>query len=281
MLTAALSQAVKWRLLATSPATGVKPPRPARVEMQTLTAQEMRQLLQACEQTPLFAPVLLWLTTGLRRGELLGLMWRDLDRASGRLSVVRSLEETKQGVLLKTPKTARSTRVLAVPQIALDVLHRHELAQKEHRLASGPAYRDHGLIFPDRLGHPQRPRNVTKAFAALAARVGLGFHPRPTPHAHYRVAPGRRPSQGRLGARRARLDRLYAPALRACPPGHAAGRGGSEPEACRSARQQVTGSQPVRCQFGANHRLFRRRTSTQPLDSITLDGWPSGLRHRS
>jgi integrase len=117
--------------------------------------------------------VLLWLTTGLRRGELLGLMWRDLDRASGRLSVVRSLEETKQGLLLKTPKTARSTRVLAVPQIALDVLHRHELAQKEQRLAVGPAYQDHGLVFPDPMGYPQRPRNVTKAFAGLVVRAGL------------------------------------------------------------------------------------------------------------
>jgi integrase len=173
VLTAALSQAVRWRLIASNPARDISPPRPARVEIQTLSAEEMRQLLAASEHTTLFAPVVLWLATGLRRGELLGLMWRDLDRATGRLSVVRSLEETKQGLLLKTPKTARSTRVLALPQIALSVLYHHDLTQTEQRLAVGPAYRDYGLIFPNRMGHPQRPSSVTKAFAGLVAKAGV------------------------------------------------------------------------------------------------------------
>lgn len=173
VLTAALSQGVRWRLIAFNPAADVSCPRIHRVEMKTLSADEMRRLLQTAEGTPLFVPTLLWLTTGHRRGELLGLMWRDLELDKGRLSVVRSLEESKTGLLLKTPKTERSARVLPLPKVALDCLVQHELAQKEHRLRSGPAYHDHDLIFPYADGSPQRPRNVTKAFAALVAKANV------------------------------------------------------------------------------------------------------------
>ena len=171
VLAAALSQGIKWRLIAFNPAADVNPPKVSRVEMQTLSESEMRRLFQFAEGTALFVPALLWLTTGLRRGELLGLMWRDLDRQKGRLSVVRSLEETKSGLLLKTPKTERSARVLPLPQLALDHLNRHELNQKEQRLRGGPAFQDQGLMFPADDGSPQRPRNLTKAFAALVAKA--------------------------------------------------------------------------------------------------------------
>jgi integrase len=173
VLTAALAQAVKWRLLAFNPAADVNTPRPARVEMQTLNASEMRALLATAEETALFVPTLLWLTTGLRRGELLGLVWRDIDFDRKRLTVVRSLEETKGGLVLKSPKTARSTRVMPLPPVAIEHLYRHEIAQKEQRLTAVPSYQDQGLVFPDVTGRPQRPRNVTKAFLALAAKAKI------------------------------------------------------------------------------------------------------------
>jgi integrase len=171
VLVAVLSQGVRWRLMAFNPASDVNSPKVPRVEMQTLSEEDLRRLLGTAEGTPLFVPTLLWIATGLRRGELLGLMWRDLDRDKGRLSVVRSLEETKSGLALKTPKTKHSSRVLPLPQFALDHLNRHEVAQKEQRLRAGPVFRDQGLIFPADDGSPQRPRNVTKAFAALVAKA--------------------------------------------------------------------------------------------------------------
>lgn len=174
VLVAALGQAVRWRLIVVNPARDVNAPVPMRREVATLDAEQMGRLLKEAERSPLRLPVLLWLTTGLRRGELLALRWSDLDRERGRLAVVRTLEETRSGLAFKTPKTARSSRAVPLPGVALEALFDHEVRQKRLRLATGPEWNDQGLIFPDRYGRPQRPRIVTKAFSALANRAGLG-----------------------------------------------------------------------------------------------------------
>ena len=173
VLTAALTQAVRWRLIAVNPAADVKPPRPARVEMKTLTADEMKRLLTAAESSSLYTLTLLALTTGLRRGELLGLQWRDVDWARRRISVVRTLEETKQGLALKAPKTSRSARMVPVPEVALDALRRQQVRLKADRLRAGSAYQDGDLVLADSVGLPLAPDAVSKAFIALATRAGL------------------------------------------------------------------------------------------------------------
>jgi integrase len=173
VLSAALQQAVRWRLISYNPATDVKPPRPARVEMLTFDVMEMKRLLSEAEGTRLFALTMVGLTTGLRRGELLGLSWRDLDFERGRLTVNRTLEETGGGLVLKAPKTRQSVRRVPLPQVALEALRRHELQQKEERLAAGSDYSDDGLVFPDPLGRLQKPRNFTKAFGELVKRSGV------------------------------------------------------------------------------------------------------------
>jgi len=121
----------------------------------------------------MYVPILVWITTGIRRGELLGLRWRDLDRTTGRLSIVRSLEETKLGLFFKAPKSNRSARTLPLPQVTLDHLRRHEIAQKAHRLAQGAEFVDHDLVFPAPDGGPWAPRKVTKAFAGIVAKASI------------------------------------------------------------------------------------------------------------
>lgn len=173
VLVAALAQGVRWRLVAVNAARQVNAPVPKRIEMATLGAKQMRQLLKCAEHTYLHVPVLLWLTAGLRRGELLALRWADLDRERCRLAVVRTLEETKAGVTFKAPKTARSTRVIPLPPVSIELLAEHGVRQKRRRLTLGAGWQNQGLIFPDSTGAPMRPRNVTKAFTALAMRAGL------------------------------------------------------------------------------------------------------------
>lgn len=103
-------------------------------------------------------------------------MWRGLDWNRRRLSVVRTLEETKQGLLLKAPKTARSARIVPLPDVALDALRQHQILLKAKRLRAGASDQDNDLVFPDDLGCIgclQSPRYVTTVYLGLVKRAGL------------------------------------------------------------------------------------------------------------
>jgi integrase len=179
VLSAALKQAVRWNLAARNVADAVAPPKVARQEIAALDEKQTGQLLEAAKGHALYAPVLLAVTTRLRRGELLALRWQDVDLDAGTLTVARSLEETKaNGLRFKSPKSGRS-RVVTLPQIAIAALKRHRAEQAAAKLRIGPAWNDQGLIFPDASGSPRRPSLLTDSFGYLARRAklpGIHFH---------------------------------------------------------------------------------------------------------
>jgi integrase len=179
ILRQALQQAVRWQLLARNPADAVEPPRPVRKEMRALDEDETARLLEAASRGRLHLPILLAVTTGLRRGEILALRWRDIDLESGTLAVRQSLEETKSGLFFKEPKTQKSRRVIALPELAIDALKRHRVEQAKFRLMLGPAYQVNDLVCCQADGQPFKPRNITNSFWELANRIlmrGLRFH---------------------------------------------------------------------------------------------------------
>src|SRR5215210_7788167 len=106
----ALAQAVRWDLIARNPADNVKAPTPTPKEMHPLSAEEARRLLEAAHGDRLEALYVLAVTTGMRRGEVLGLKWTDVDLENGRLSIRRTLTRTGNGkrVALSDPKTRKS-----------------------------------------------------------------------------------------------------------------------------------------------------------------------------
>jgi integrase len=173
LLHRALGQAVRWQLLARNPAEAVEPPRPQRTEMRALDDAQIALLLKSLEGSRLHAPVLLALSTGLRRGELLGLRWRDIDLERGCLTVNCSVEQTKQSLRFKIPKTERSRRMVALPSFAVDMLRAHKREQTEARLKLGPAYQNDDLIFPREDGSPWPPDSFSTAFAAFIRRSDL------------------------------------------------------------------------------------------------------------
>src|SRR5690606_28491925 len=125
------------------------------------------QLLDAAKGTRLYVPILVAVTTGLRRGELLALRWRDLDFDSGTLTVRQSLEQTRDGLRFKQPKTSKSRRTVALSPITVDALRRHKAEQAKERLLMGPAYQDQGLIFAQADGRPVSPNSFSAAFCDL------------------------------------------------------------------------------------------------------------------
>src|SRR5262249_18457942 len=147
ILNQALRRAVRQQLLVRNPAEAVDPPRITRREMNVLDHTQAAQLIKAAEGSRLHMPIFIGLAAGMRRGEILGLRWKDVGLEAAILSVAQSAEQTKTGVAFKTPKTARSRRAIDLPAVLVEALRRHRvLQQAEERLKAGPAWQEHGLV---------------------------------------------------------------------------------------------------------------------------------------
>lgn len=179
VLREALQQAVRWQLLARNPADAVEPPRPGRRELRTLNEHESARLLEATRGTQLFVPIMIAITTGMRRGEILALRWGDVDFAAGSVAVRQSLEQTRGGLAFKRPKTQSGNRLIPLPRLAVDALRAHKVEQAKERLLLGPAYQNHDLVCATPDGRPWSPGLLTNQFLAHARRAdlaGLRFH---------------------------------------------------------------------------------------------------------
>jgi integrase len=123
------------------------------------------------------AAIFLAFATGVRRGELLGLRWRDVDLERARLSVVQAVEQVrgvvKKGVALKEPKTSHGRRTIALSPAAVAELRRHRAEQAKERLKLGLGKVEGNLVFTTALGEVIAPNAFSKAFAAIVARVGI------------------------------------------------------------------------------------------------------------
>jgi integrase len=185
VLRTAPTQAVRWRLLVYNPADAVQPPRPKKTDMRVLSSSETAVLLGACKNTPLYMPVLLGVSCGLRRGEILALKWTDVDFDSGKLTIQRSLEQTPEhGLNFKPPKNNR-TRTVDAPKILLTALRAHKADQESAAELLGDGYEDKGLIVCRADGSIWRPDCLTPRFRKLTVQVGLqGFQFHDLRHTH-------------------------------------------------------------------------------------------------
>ena len=118
---------------------------------------------------PLYAAWLLFATTGMRRGEVAGLRWVDVDLNAGRVSPRRRRVVVNYEVLVSEPKTAKGRRSLALDPATVTALREHRTQQLEQRLAVGPRWQDSGLVFTWPDGRPIHPHRFSTA--ALAAGV--------------------------------------------------------------------------------------------------------------
>jgi integrase len=155
----ALRDAVRWGLLVRNPANMADPPAQSRTRVEAWTATELVRFLEHVRDDRLYPLWRLAATTGMRRGELLGVIWRHLDIDGARVSIEQQLVPTRGGVTFGPPKSARSRRTVALDEKTVRVLRDHRDAQLLERAHAGDAYVDHDLVFADELGgliHPQR-----------------------------------------------------------------------------------------------------------------------------
>ena len=157
MLHRALEDAVREGRIRRNPAGAAKPPSARKAQrppaaMRTWTREEAQRFLRYVTGDRLEALYVAALSTGMRRSELLGLRWRDLDLDAGRLSVVQTVVDVDGVPTFSTPKTERSQRAVALDPRTVAALRDHYRRQAAERLAWGDAYQQHGWCCPTRTG---------------------------------------------------------------------------------------------------------------------------------
>jgi integrase len=185
ILRESLQQAVNWEWVARNAAVATKPPHAPRPSVKTWSVDEMRRFLAVAEADG-YAPVwLVVLATGLRRGELLGLRWQDVDLSRETLHVQQSLVEIGSDLVFQEPKTPSGRRTVALSPTCVAALRAHRMRQREQRRLLGSAWRDLNLVFTTADGGPIAPRNLIRRFKQLTAQAELPAIPfHGTRHTH-------------------------------------------------------------------------------------------------
>ena len=180
VLRRALRHALRWDLVTRNAADLVDAPRLVRRETDHLSADEVRRLVAAAADDRLGALYVLAVTTGLRRGEALALLWRDVDLEAELVHVKASVKRiTGRGMVRDEPKTPSSRRTVPLPPLTVDFLRRHRRVQREEQLAAGVGWSEDGYVFATPLGTCLDGSNTTQRWHAFCASAGLGrrrFH---------------------------------------------------------------------------------------------------------
>lgn len=182
VLNNALQQAIKEQLIKFNPAVAVKLPKQEKKEVEALTVEQVKAFMEMARQTRHYTAYLVELSTGLRRGELLALKWKNIDLEEGTLQVKENLVITKNGAVFQEPKTKTSKRVINLPPHVVTELRKHKKAQAEERLRLGGQYEDNDLVFCRKDGKPLYPRSFSEHFEKLVRKLQEEGFPKITFH---------------------------------------------------------------------------------------------------
>jgi integrase len=171
----ALRDAVRWNRLTRNPVDFADPPRlgMTQAEMKVWSATELRQFLGHERESRLYALWLVLATTGMRRGEILGLKWTDLDLEARRVSINKTRVMLGYAAHTSEPKTRRGRRMIALDPATCAGLKEHGRRQKAERLAFGSQWKDTGYVFTKKDGEPLHPERVTRLFLSASKKAGL------------------------------------------------------------------------------------------------------------
>jgi integrase len=175
----AFDHAVRWKLVPTNIVDVVTPPSLVEREMQPLDLDQARSLLASACGHRLEMLLVLALTTGMRRGELLALRWSDIDFKTRVLMVNHTVDYiARYGYVETRPKTKKSLHKIVLPGFVVDRLKEHREQQLEHRAKVGDRWYGLNLVFCGLEGNYLNPRYLNKLFAKVLKEAGL-------PHMHF------------------------------------------------------------------------------------------------
>lgn len=173
VLSAALSRAVREELIPRNVARLVELPQWQRGSIRPWTADEAKQFLAVAQPDPLYAAFVLLILYGLRRGEVLGLRWADIDFEAGTIQVRQQLQRIQGQLILGPVKTRASQRDMPLLDLAREALEGQAAQQAAHRADMGSAWPPTELVFTTRTGRPVEPRNLVRSFRRICDGNGL------------------------------------------------------------------------------------------------------------
>lgn len=174
VLRSALNDAVRWGVIDRNVASIVHAPRPTPPEMKTWSAEQVAQVLAFAVG---HRDECLWrlaLTTGMRRGELLGLRWIDVDLDNKQLAIRHTLHQGNKGRAWEsgTPKTEKGRRSIAISSQDVEMLKQQRRQQDETRRAASE-WEDNGLVFTERNGKPLNANRLAMRFNLMIKKTGV------------------------------------------------------------------------------------------------------------
>jgi integrase len=173
VLKRALQYALRWGMVSRNVATLVDAPRLRQREIIALDSTQARAFLAAVQGHRLQALYTLALGTGMRRGELLGLRWIDVDTEKGTLQIVQTIVPIGGKLRVNQTKNKGSARRIALPKTVVAALGEQRRQQEQDRERSGEQWREHGLVFTSQNGTAVEPTTINRHFKKTLTAAGL------------------------------------------------------------------------------------------------------------
>jgi integrase len=170
VLRIALKQAEEWGLVTSNAAGKVKPPKVTAHKVEPMELEQARAFLALVEGHYLSALFYIYLALGLRRGEALGLRWKDVDLDAGTLRTAQSLSPKRE---LKALKTGKAHHTFDLDSFTVARLRAHKTRQLEDKMKAGDKWIDSGLVFTTHKGTSLNPNNVWRTLARLLENAKL------------------------------------------------------------------------------------------------------------
>lgn len=199
----ALNQAMKWQLVSRNVSDCVQAPKPETYKSNFLDSIQVSKLIKLVEKTEIYIPVMIAIATGMRRGEVLGLEWNNVDLNNANIKVVQALYPTKNGLVILPPKSEKSNRIISISPSLVKILKEHKKKQEINKSLLGKEYKGNfvccnicgQVISPTKLNH------IFKKIVSNSDLPPIRFHDLRHSHASLLVSQGVQPKviSDRLG----------------------------------------------------------------------------------
>lgn len=175
MIRMLMKVAYKWKLIHEDVISLVEPPRLVKKEMKVWTIQQVNEFLKHTKHSRYHPIFFLAAYTGMRKGEILGLSWDDINFDEMKLKINKTLYKIKGEYLLQEPKTTHSVRTIYLDDDVIRVLKKQKVKQNLERMKYGPVYKKHNMVFAQETGEYVYPSAVNMLFTRFLKQLELPY----------------------------------------------------------------------------------------------------------